>query len=130
MHLAATKAPPGPAREGALHFGRKYGYRPEEGALYAQRVREILGLFSELLSAQRARGERYLLGDSLSALDLYWAAFAALLEPLPQADCALDDGMRAFYTLRDPAQRVPGDAALLEHRDFVYRTHLVLPVEL
>jgi hypothetical protein len=38
--------------------------------------------------------------------------------------------MRAFYALRDPAQRAPGDEILLEHRDFVYRSFLELPVEL
>jgi hypothetical protein len=42
----------------------------------------------------------------------------------------MDAGMQAFYTLRDPAQRVPGDEMLLEHRDFIYRTHLELPVRL
>ncbi|HVH05626.1 MAG TPA: glutathione S-transferase N-terminal domain-containing protein [Myxococcota bacterium] len=130
IHLSATKLPPGPTRDGAEAFGRKYGYRPEEGELYARRVREVLALFTERLAAQRARGARYLLGDELTALDLYWAAFAALLQPLPAADCPMDAGMQAFYTLRDPAQRVPGDEMLLEHRDFIYRTHLELPIRL
>jgi glutathione S-transferase len=113
-----------------MTFGRKYGYRPEEARLYRRRVREVLALFSERLRAQRARGSRFLIGDALSALDLYWATFAALLEPLPKEQCAMDPGMRAFYTLRDPEQRVPGDEILLEHRDFVYREYLELPVEL
>jgi glutathione S-transferase len=130
IHQAASKLPEGPLREGALAFGRKYGYRPEEAGLYRRRVREVLALFTELLRAQRARGSRFLIGDTLGALDLYWAAFAALLEPLPPDACPMDPGMRAFYTLRDPEQRVPGDEILLEHRDFVYRELLELPVEL
>lgn len=130
IHQAATQLPPGPARDGAEAFGRKYGYRAEEGPLYARRVREVLALFTERLRAQRARGSRFLLGDELSALDLYWAAFAALVRPLSPEDCPMEAGMRAFYTLADPAQRVPGDEALLEHRDFVYRTYLDLPMRL
>jgi glutathione S-transferase len=130
IHLAATNLPPGPARDGAEAFGRKYGYRAEEGALYARRVKEVLALLTDRLRSQRARGSRFLQGDTLGALDLYWAAFAALLEPLRKEDCPMDDGMRAFYTLRDPAQRVPGDEALLEHRDFVYREYLELPMRM
>ena len=130
IHQAAEKLPPGPLRDGALGFGRKYGYRAEEAELYRRRVREVLALFTETLRAQRARGARFLLGDSLSALDLYWATFAALLAPLPRDQCPMDDGMQAFYTLRDPAQRAPGDAILLEHRDAIYRDFLELPVEL
>jgi glutathione S-transferase len=130
IHQAALRLPDGPLRQGALGFGRKYGYRAEEAELYRRRVREVLALFTEALRAQRARGSRFLLGDSLSALDLYWATFAALLAPLPPELCPMDDGMRAFYGLRDPAQRAPGDEILLEHRDAIYRDFLELPVEL
>jgi glutathione S-transferase len=124
IHQAAVSAPPGPLRDGALAFGRRYGYRAEEAGLYRRRVREVLALFTERLREQRARGSRFLLGDALSALDLYWFGFAALLEPLPESVCPMEPGMRAFYTLRDPAQRVPGDAILLEHRDFVAGSYL------
>jgi len=113
-----------------MGFGRKYGYRAEEGELYRRRVRDVLALFTGLLRQQRARGSHFLLGDGLTALDLYAATFAALLEPLPAAECPMDDGMRAFYALRDPAQRVPGDELLLEHRDVIYRDFLELPVVL
>ncbi len=130
IHQGVVNLPEGPQRDGALAFGRKYGYRAEEAGLYRRRVREILSLFSETLRAQRARGSRFLIGDALSAIDLYWAAFAALLAPLPEAQCPMEPGMRAFYGLRDPAQRAPGDEQLLEHRDFVYREYLELPVQL
>jgi glutathione S-transferase len=130
IHQAAEKLPEGPLREGALAFGRKYGYRAEEAGLYRRRVRDVLGLFTDILREQRARGVRFLLGDALSALDLYWATFAALLAPLPHDLCPMDDGLRAFYGLRDAAQRAPGDEILLEHRDAIYRDFLELPVQL
>ena len=130
IHLSIEKAPPGPLREWAMGFGRKYGYRAEEGELYRRRVRDVLALFTATLREQRARGSRFLLGDGLTALDLYAATFMALLEPLRAPECPMDDGMRAFYSLRDPAQRVPGDELLLEHRDEIYRDFLELPVVL
>jgi hypothetical protein len=38
--------------------------------------------------------------------------------------------MRESYVLHDPTVRAAASPALLEHRDFVYRHHLVLPVDL
>jgi hypothetical protein len=37
--------------------------------------------------------------------------------------------MRESYALRDPAVRAAADEILLEHRDFIYRTHLALPLD-
>src|SRR5581483_3892355 len=90
------------------------------------RVRELLALFAELLREQRARGRRFMLGDRLTALDLYWAAFAALIDPLPPAQCAMLDAMRPLYTLTDPELRASVDPILMEHRDRIYADYLPL----
>jgi hypothetical protein len=68
-------------------------------------------------------------GESLSALDLYWAAFALMVEPLADELCRLHPRLRESYVLKDPAVRAAADGVLLEHRDFIYRKHLVLPLE-
>ena len=56
------------------------------------------------------------------------AGAAALLDPLPDAHCPMDPGLRASYTERDPAVRA-AVGELLAHRDFVYREHLGLPLD-
>ena len=71
-----------------------------------------------------------MLGDALSALDIYWAAFAALVEPLPSDLCATPDYIRPLYVLEDPELRSAAAPLLLEHRDRIYREHLALPVRL
>ena len=63
----------------------------------------------------------------MTALDVYWATFAAILAPLPEELCAMPGYLRTLYTLDDPK---PVLSPLLEHRDFIYREHLELPVEL
>jgi glutathione S-transferase len=93
------------------------------------RSAEVLALLSAELRAQKARGVPYFVGDSLSVLDVYWAAFAALLDPLPEDVCPMPRMIRAGYELRDPAVRGAADPILLEHRDFIYRTHLALPLD-
>ena len=120
---------PNPALEGPRRLARKYGYSPAAARAAGQRVKEIVLLLSQQWQAQRAKRRRYLLGETLSALDLYWAAFAALVEPLPAEVCPMSDLMRQAYTLTDPELRKALDPDLLEHRDFVYREHVGLPLE-
>lgn len=112
------------------HLASRYGYAPETAAAAPRRTIEIVGAFSRQLAAQRARGRRFLVGDALSALDLWWAAFAAMLEPLPPELCPMRADTRAAYVVRDPALRAAIDPALLAHRDAIYRDFLELPVDL
>ena len=128
IHAAVTAG--GGQAGWALTFGRKYGFREEEGELYRRRTREILELFAGQLDQQQRAGSEFLFGDSLTALDLYWAAMAALVEPLSEEECPMPPAMRMFYGLRDAELRPPGTDALLAHRDRIYRDHLELPVVL
>jgi glutathione S-transferase len=125
-NLARQK--PGPARDQSLHFARKYEHSPEAAARARARVIQILELLAAELRAQRARGSRYLVGDSLSAADLMWAAFAVLFAPLPEPLCPMSDGLRRMYTATDPELLAALDPRLLEHRDFVFARHLELPL--
>jgi glutathione S-transferase len=88
-----------------------------------------MGLVAARLRAQRDRGRETLVGDALSAADIAWACFAALLQPLPEALCPMSAGMRASYTARHPRILEALDPILLEHRDRVYERALELPVQ-
>lgn len=119
-----------PDLEIGRYLGSRYGYDPAAAAAAPQRVAEIVRAFARQLASQRERGRRYLVGESITALDVWWAAFAAMLEPLPQELCPMRPDTRAVYAVRDPVVRAAIDPALLAHRDFVYREHLELPVVL
>jgi glutathione S-transferase len=110
------------------HLGRKYGYTPETGAAAPERSAEILRTLSAQLLAQQRAGSRYFVGHALSAADLFWAAFAIMLGPLPEADCPLPAMLRTAY-VAPPTVRGAAHPLLLEHRDFVYRTHLRVPLD-
>jgi glutathione S-transferase len=112
------------------YLGSRYGYDAEVAAAAPARVVSILNAFAARLAAQREAGRRYLVGDAVTALDIWWAAFAVMLEPLPQELCPMGRDTRAAYAVRDPAVQAAIDPALLAHRDFVYREHLELPVRL
>jgi glutathione S-transferase len=95
----------------------------------AERCAAIMRALARRLHAQRARGSDTLVGDALSVADLYWATFAVMLEPLPEALCPMGPAQRAMYTARDPVLTEALDPILLEHRDRIYQRHLELPVD-
>lgn len=119
-----------PVRAQVQALGRKYGYSPPAAKAAPARVASILRLLSDQLAEQQRRGRRHLVGERLSALDIYWAAFAAMVSPLPASQCAMPAGLRPLYELADPALRSACSPELLAHRDLVYREYLELPIEL
>jgi glutathione S-transferase len=121
---------PEAAKSGAGFIGKKYGYAPAPAQAAPKRVAEILSALSAQLEVQRKSGSRFFVGDRLSALDIYWAAFAALLQPLPDELCKISPGFRKMYTCNDPQVVAAASPQLLEHRDFIYHEFLELPVDL
>jgi glutathione S-transferase len=106
----------------------KYGYDP---AVLDRARRQMVAIVERLrdqLAHQLAIGSRYLLGNALSALDIYWATFAGAVDPLPEELCpGMPPEMRTAYT--DPELKAIAGEALFEHRDYIYRTHLKLPMD-
>ncbi|MCP3982954.1 MAG: hypothetical protein GY723_01115 [bacterium] len=121
---------PGFPKPVARYLGDKYGYRPEEGELYSARTIDILDLLGRRLRTQLAEGSRYLIGTSLSAVDIYSATFMALFNPLPPEHCPMPEAMRPAFEHLDDATARALDPALLEHRDFIYAEHLELPLSI
>lgn len=107
------------------YLAGKYGFNPTHTRVAKARVLDLLRMFSE-----RIAGQRYLFGDSLTALDIYWATFANLILPLPEAELPAAPMIRAAYTCHDAdiLGAVSQDLCALQRR--VYETDLELPVPL
>ena len=75
-----------------------------------------------------AKSGREQSGSAQSAIDLAWAAFAALIRPLPQEHCSMSDTWRSLYTWEPMMTSAQTVGALLQRRDRVYAAHLRLPV--
>jgi len=118
-----------PAGDAVRRLARKYGYSPAAAEAAPARAAEILALLASRLREQRGRGSRFFVGDALSALDVYWAAFAAVVRPLPAALCPMPEFLRAQYDVRDARVSEAIDPLLLEHRDSIYREFLQLPLD-
>jgi glutathione S-transferase len=113
----------------AQYLAPKYGYSADRAAAARARVAEVLAIFDRTLAAARAAGHRYLLGDALTALDIYLATFLTPITGVTEAECpAMRAPLRPAFTY---VGRQVGDllsAELAAHRRFVYDEHLGWPI--
>jgi glutathione S-transferase len=115
----------------ARYLARKYGYTPERAEASQGAVLSTLRGFGELAEASAARGHDYLLGDRLTALDIYMATALSPFAPLPEAQCpGMHPAVRHAFETAAPAVNAAVPAALRAHRDKMYARHLGLPIEL
>lgn len=117
------------ARQLSSYLAGKYGYDEAASKAAPERIAGILRALVAQLERQHARGSNFFIGDALSALDIYWATFAALIDPLPDELCPMPQGFRRIYTNTDPTIKAVSAPALFEHRDFIYRSFLELPLD-
>ena len=107
----------------------KYGYSESEVEASYARVGQLLELCSDLLEQQQARGSRYFIGDSLTALDIYAAVMLGIMiNPLPEAELPMPGSMRAGFSQHHPSQDKARDI-VWEHRRYIFDTWLKLPME-
>ena len=123
------RQPPGKGRDWTKAFAVKFGFRPEDLPQARARSLQILGALAALWRDQRARGRDVLLGDTLTGLDIVWAAFAGMFAPLAHELCPMASGLRRMYSATDPEMLALLEGGLLDHRDRVYRDFLGLPLD-
>jgi hypothetical protein len=107
------------------YLADKYGYSRVTSSTAQTRCEEIVAAFVERHSA----GGTFLYGDTATALDLGWAAFAALVQPLPEEVCPMDELWRDLYTWTPQQSSPESVGALLSHRERIYREWIGLPVD-
>ena len=106
----------------------QYGYSESAREAAAEKAKTILNMFTEHARGQRDAGRRYLIGDALSALDIYWVYFSQIVKTLPETDCPMPKGLRKSYDL---GSEVIGGCEdfLIEQRDWIIAEHLSLPMD-
>jgi glutathione S-transferase len=114
----------------AGYLAKKYDYLPSRSEQYSERVISLLRMLATQLNSQRASGSGYLIGDALSAADIYCAATMALFRPLPSDQCDMQPAIRAAFDASDEATSAALDPVLFVHRDRIYAQHLALPLSL
>ena len=111
-------------------LGAKYGYTPERAEAAPARIVNTLNSFHEQFDTQNSRGSKYLIGDSLTAVDIYWSTTCGLLDPLPDDLCPMTSGFRnpSAYGCDNAEIDKALTPELRAHREFIYNDYLELPI--
>ena len=109
----------------ARYLGAKYGYHQSRVEGARDRIRSTLAMLARRLDG----GSHYVVGGALSAADICVATALGVLAPLPHEDCAMLPDFRRTYETWAPEIAAAVAPSLIVHRDFIYRQHLVLPVQ-
>ncbi len=126
--LADTPDDGVPPLTNRTNMARDYRSPDAEVAAAEARLCAMLDYFAELLTKQQRRGSPYFVGNAVTACDLHWAAFSALLDPLPHEQNPMPNWLRARYSYIGDTIARHKHEILLEHRDHVFREHLSLPL--
>lgn len=94
-----------------------------------ERMAGIIASIAAHLNMQKSLGRRYIVGDRLTALDVYWATMSNLFGPLPEDLCPIPQSLKERFSASGPTTTAALDPILFEHRDYIYETYLPLPID-
>ena len=116
-------------------LGQKYGYSEEASSAAPGKIAEVIALIDSRLAAQEKNGSRYLVGDSLTAVDIYWATMSMTILPVPleiMPKTQQNQGMLGFFEMNSKIPEI-ADALtkrIQEHQQYILTTYCETPAVL
>jgi glutathione S-transferase len=116
-------------------LAQKYGYSEETSAAAPGKVAAVLKLIDGRLAAQEQRGSRYLVGEAVTAADVYWATMSmCVLVPPPEIMPVTQQnkGMLKYFSM---SGQIPVIAEALterieHHQRYILKTYCETPAVL
>lgn len=130
LSMFAPMVASGQAPEGFLLMAKKYGSTEDDVSSADARQIATLNALAARLKAQQAVGSEFFVGNSVSAVDFYWAAFSNLFDLLPPEKCPMPEQARPMFTTMADDVRAAVDPLLIAHRDRIMASHFKLPMEM
>jgi glutathione S-transferase len=130
LSMFAPMVASGQAPEGFVLMAKKYGSTEDDVSSADARQIATLSALAARLKAQQAAGSEFFVGNSISAVDFYWAAFSNLFDLLPPEKCPMPEQARPMFTGMAETVRAAVDPVLIAHRDRIMASHFTLPMEM
>lgn len=116
-------------------LGRKYGYSEEASAAAPAKIAAVISLIDRRLEIQEQRGSRYLVGDALTAADVYWATMSITILPPPPEIMPLtrqnERGLKYFArNSKIPAIAEALSKRIEDHQRYILTTYCETPAVL
>ncbi len=116
-------------------LARKYGYSDDASSMAPTKMAEIISLINSQLKSQEENNSKYLVGDSLSAADIYWSTISmtflpASVEIMPKTK--QNEGMLFFFEANSKIPEIKEVLSdrILSHRDYILKTYCETPAVL
>ena len=116
-------------------LGRKYGYSDSASAAAPAKIAEAIALIDNRLGQQAERGSKYLVGDTLSAADIYWATMSMSVTATPPEIMPVTQQNKGMLMLFAHNSKIPEIANVLserieEHKQYILTTYCETPAVL
>ncbi len=116
-------------------LARKYGYSEKASSVAKNKIIEIISLIDKRIEEQAKQGSSYLIGNSLTAADLYWATMImSTLSTSPEImpRTKQNEGMLMWFEMNS---KIPEIANVLserikEHQKYILKTYCETPAVL
>ena len=130
LSMFAPMVASGQAPEGFVLMAKKYGSTEDDLSSADARQIATLNALAARLKAQQAAGSEFFVGNNISAVDFYWAAFSNLFDLLPPEKCPMPEQARPMFSGMADDVRAAVDPVLIAHRDRIMDSHFALPMEM
>jgi len=116
-------------------LGQKYGFSEEASSAAPTKIAQVISLIDERLETQKKNGSPYLVGDALSAADIYWATFSMSVLPAPTDIMPQTRQNKGMLTYFEANSKIPEIAEALtkrieDHQRFILKTYCETPAVL
>ncbi|MEM9621635.1 MAG: glutathione binding-like protein [Pseudomonadota bacterium] len=116
-------------------LAQKYGYSEQASADAPRKVAEVLKLIDDRLTAQEQSGSRYLVGDAVTAADVYWATMSmSLMVPEPEIMplTQQNKGMLKYFAMsgQNPVIAEALSERMRQHQNYILTTYCETPAVL
>ena len=116
--------------DGFMNMADKWGYNQFDVEKAEERSVTTLKTLAVQLKLQKTRGSEYFLGNSVTAVDFYWAAFSNLCDLMPPSRCPVSPERRPLFENVSNIIKNELDPCLMEHRDRIMDKYFVVPMDL
>ena len=116
-------------------LGQKYGYSEKASSAAPGKIAEVITLIDRRLEAQEKQGSRYLVGDALTAVDIYWATMSMTILPVPleiMPKTKQNQGMLMFFAANSEIPEIANALTerIKDHQLYILTTYCETPAVL
>ena len=116
-------------------LAQKYGYSEEASSAAPRKIAEVITLIDRRLEAQEKQGSRYLVGDALTAVDIYWATMSMTILPVPleiMPKTKQNQGMLMYFAANSEIPEIANALTerIKDHQHYILTTYCETPAVL